>query len=138
VRAVRPRFVRPAAAAATLQWLIAHREDQALALVAQSLGRVASIVPPGTAASWDPNRAAEPAEAHLRAALGQLQGRLRSGAGGVAAFVAAAEDIVAPIDAFFGEVFINAEDPDLRRDRLGLLASITQLAQQVIDWTELK
>jgi len=137
VRAVLPLFVRPAAAAEALQWLVQHREDPDFARVAQAIGRAERIVPAGTTAGWDPNSPAEPAEAALRDAVTGLQQRLGAGPHPLAAFVAAATDVVDPINTFFDDVMVIAEDPAVRAGRLGLMAAIAELAQQVIDWTAL-
>ena len=139
VRAVLPRFVNPVQADQDLVWLIEHRADPTFAEVAKALGRASRIVKPETDAKWDPLSAAEPAEAALRDAVTAFapspgpDGRTVS----LAAFVAAAESLVAPINRFFDELLVMADDSAVRANRLGLLASIRDLAQGVIDWTAL-
>ncbi|MCI5046232.1 MAG: glycine--tRNA ligase subunit beta [Aquisalinus sp.] len=44
----------------------------------------------------------------------------------------------APLDAFFEDVTVNAEDEDLRRNRLALLASIKQTCEQVADFSRIE
>ena len=61
----------------------------------------------------------------------------RADVAGLAEFVAAAEGLVAPINTFFDEVLVMAEDPEVRAARLGLLATIRDLAAPVLDWTQL-
>jgi glycyl-tRNA synthetase len=51
--------------------------------------------------------------------------------------VAATEVLVAPITTFFEEILVMAEDQDLRAARLGLLATIRDLAAPVLDWQAL-
>jgi glycyl-tRNA synthetase beta chain len=42
-----------------------------------------------------------------------------------------------PVDAFFDGVMVNAEEPDLRRNRLGLLATLHQAMNRVADLSRL-
>jgi glycyl-tRNA synthetase len=41
------------------------------------------------------------------------------------------------VNAFFDEILVMAEDPELRAARLGLLATISKLAAPVLDWQAL-
>lgn len=43
-----------------------------------------------------------------------------------------------PIDAFFDEVTVNADDPDLRANRLALLAAITATLNRVADFARIE
>ena len=43
-----------------------------------------------------------------------------------------------PIDAFFETVTVNAESPDLRRNRLRLLARFTGAVNQVADFSRIE
>lgn len=52
-------------------------------------------------------------------------------------FVTAAEVLVEPITTFFEEILVMAEDPEVRAARLGLLATIRDLAAPVLDWQAL-
>lgn len=58
------------------------------------------------------------------------------GVTGLAAFVAA-EGLTAPINTFFDEVLVMAEDEKVKSARLGLLASIRDFAAPVLDWIQL-
>jgi glycyl-tRNA synthetase len=55
----------------------------------------------------------------------------------LAEFVDAAAALVGPINAFFDAVLVMAEDPAVRAARLGLLASIRDLAAPILDWDAL-
>jgi glycyl-tRNA synthetase beta chain len=46
-------------------------------------------------------------------------------------------DLRAPVDAFFDQVMVNAEDPALRANRLGLLATLHQSMNRVADLARL-
>ena len=43
----------------------------------------------------------------------------------------------APVDAFFDDVMVNAEQPDLRLNRLGLLKMLHQAMNRVADLARL-
>ncbi|TLS17229.1 MAG: glycine--tRNA ligase subunit beta, partial [Betaproteobacteria bacterium] len=43
----------------------------------------------------------------------------------------------APVDTFFNDVMVNAEDPALRANRLGLLATLHLAMNQVADISKL-
>ena len=43
-----------------------------------------------------------------------------------------------PVDAFFDHVTVNAEDPDLRRNRLLLLSQIRATLNQVADFSKIE
>ena len=45
--------------------------------------------------------------------------------------------LVEPITNFFEEILVMAEDPEVRAARLGLLATIRDLAAPVLDWQAL-
>ena len=44
----------------------------------------------------------------------------------------------APVDAFFDKVTVNADDPDLRQNRLTLLAQIRALTLQIADFSKIE
>jgi glycyl-tRNA synthetase len=94
---------------------------------------VRRIVPAGTPADYSPAALAEPAERALHAALAEVRGAIRK-PGGLGEFIAAAGALTVPINTFFDEVLVMAEDPELRAARLGLLAAIRDLAAPVLDW----
>ncbi|NUU21306.1 MAG: glycine--tRNA ligase subunit beta, partial [Streptomycetaceae bacterium] len=133
VNAVLPLANAPAVADRTLAELTALAGDPDFAALVAALQRVRRIVPLGTVGEYDPQALAEPAEVALHKALADVPGDVT----GLAAFVAAASGLTAPINTFFDEVLVMAEDEDVRRARLGLLAAIRDLAAPVLDWQEL-
>jgi glycyl-tRNA synthetase len=137
VAAVLPLAASPAIADDTLAELERRVGDAEFAALVTALQRVRRIVPAGTPASYDPERLAEPAEAALHRAVVAVRGRLGDGRPSLAEFVAAAAPLAGPVTAFFDEILVMAEDPDLRQARLGLLAAIRDLAAPVLDWAEL-
>lgn len=54
-----------------------------------------------------------------------------------AAAMSAMAKLRAPVDAFFEAVLVNAEDPALRKARLGMLASLRRVTRQVADFSKI-
>ncbi|WP_165555825.1 glycine--tRNA ligase [Kribbella pittospori] len=133
VAAVLPLATAPAVAdetLASLQQLVGSGDFADLVAVLQ---RVRRIVPEGTEASYDPAKLTEPAEVVLHEAV-QKVGQAPTG---LADFATAASVLVEPVTTFFDEILVMAEDPEIRAARLGLLATISQLAAPVLDWQAL-
>ncbi|MEU7532248.1 glycine--tRNA ligase [Saccharothrix sp. NPDC042600] len=133
VNAVLPLADAPAQADETLAELTALAGSEDFAALVAALQRVRRIVPAETAPEYDAGVLGEPAEVALHKALAEVS---FEGAG-LAAFVAAASGLTGPVNTFFDEVLVMAEDPAVRKARLGLLASIRDLAAPVLDWQAL-
>lgn len=87
-------------------------------------------------AKVDPAVLVEPAEKALLEAL-SISGEAASLALGkqdYAAAMTAMASLRAPVDAFFEDVLVNAEDPALRKARLGMLAALRRVTRQVADF----
>jgi len=56
---------------------------------------------------------------------------------GAAKHLQALAALQAPVDAFFEQVMVNAEDPALRRNRLALLGGLHALMNRVADLSQL-
>ncbi|MDZ4212296.1 MAG: glycine--tRNA ligase subunit beta, partial [Methylotenera sp.] len=81
----------------------------------------------------------EPAEIALNTALGKVKpeaDKLFEGGDYTAALKSLAA-LKAPVDAFFDSVMVNADDPALKANRLGLLASLHQAMNRVADLSKL-
>ncbi|WP_260193237.1 glycine--tRNA ligase [Actinophytocola gossypii] len=127
----------PATAAETLAELESRQGDEEFAALVAALQRVRRIVPPETTATYDPARLTEPAEAALHQSLTKVSATLGDGTSDLAEFVATASGLTAPINTFFDDILVMAEDQDVRRARLGLLAAIRDLAAPTLDWQAL-
>jgi len=81
----------------------------------------------------------EPAEQQLAAALAAVrsQSELFFEQHDYAASLKALAALKAPVDAFFEGVMVNAEDPALRANRLGLLKSLHEAMNRVADLSRL-
>lgn len=134
VAAVLPLASAPATADATLAEIERRVGDAEFAGLVTALQRVRRIVPPDTEPTYDPARLVEPAESALHQALITVRESLGGGPHLLEDFIAPAATLTEPINTFFDEILVMADDPALRQTRLGLLASIRDLAAPVLDW----
>jgi glycyl-tRNA synthetase beta chain len=81
----------------------------------------------------------EPAERALHAAMENIAPKANSqfAAGDYATSLQTLAALRAPVDAFFDGVMVNAEEPDLRLNRQGLLKSLHSLMNQIADLSKL-
>ena len=81
----------------------------------------------------------EPAEKALHAAMQRVvpQAAAQFESGDYAASLQTLAALRAPVDAFFEGVMVNAEEMDLRLNRLGLLATLHQAMNRVADLSKL-
>ncbi|MFL6126716.1 glycine--tRNA ligase [Actinophytocola sp.] len=135
VAAVLPLTDAPAAAESTLREIEQHIGDKDFAALVAALQRVRRIVPAGTKPTYDATKLTEPAETALHQTLTGVTGALRNTS--LADFVLAATPLTTPINTFFDDILVMAEDEEIRAARLGLLATIRDLAAPVLDWQAL-
>jgi glycyl-tRNA synthetase len=135
VAAVLPLATAPAAAEATLTEIEQRVGDADFGALVAALQRVRRIVPADTTAIYDPARLTEPAETALHQKLVQVQDGLATRSLGE--FVAAASALTVPVNTFFDDILVMAKEEDLKAARLGLLATIRDLAAPVLDWQAL-
>jgi glycyl-tRNA synthetase len=133
VNAVLPLADAPVVADETLAQLTELAADPSFGELVAALQRVRRIVPADTSAGYDASVLTEPAEVALHQAFAGLGSR----PAGLAAFAAATAVLTAPINTFFDEVLVMAEDPAVKAARLGLLAAIRDHAAPVLDWQAL-
>nr|BFE73613.1 hypothetical protein GCM10020092_069140 [Actinoplanes digitatis] len=140
IRAVLPRYARPSLAVGLLDQLdsLVAADSDFVAVVA-AIQRARRIVPQDTPAQYDPEVLKEPAEVALHEAVAATVADLRSAPEpDLVRFTAATGRIVAPIGDFFDDVFVMADDPTIRKARLGLLATVRDLGAGLLDWAELR
>ncbi len=133
VAAVLPLATAPAQADETLAELQRQVQNPEFAELVAVLQRARRIVPAEVTAEYDPAKLTEPAELVLHEAVQKVGTAPTS----LAEFVPATEVLVEPITNFFEETLVMAEDPEVRAARLGLLATIRDLAAPVLDWQAL-
>ncbi|HEX6468096.1 MAG TPA: glycine--tRNA ligase [Streptosporangiaceae bacterium] len=136
VRAVLPHAGSPAyaeQAAADLEKLL---DDERFKRLTTALQRVLRIVPAGTPSAYDPGLFSDEAERRLDLTFTQVRDALGTARVSLPEFTAAALPLAEPIDDYFDEVLVMAEDPAVRANRLGLLAAIRDLVAGILDWRE--
>ena len=135
VAAVLPLATAPASAEATLRQIEQRVGDEDFAALVAALQRVRRIVPADTAATYDEKKLTEPAETALHQTLVKVRDGMATTS--LAHFTAAATALTAPVNTFFEDILVMAADPELRAARLGLLATIRDLAAPILDWQAL-
>ena len=113
-------------------------EAAALAAANKRVGNILKKVEGAVAAKVDAGLLHESAEKSLLAALVALQNGADDFARGrYTESLQALASLKTPIDAFFDTVMVNAEDPALRANRLGLLATLHATMNRVADLSKL-
>jgi glycyl-tRNA synthetase len=135
IRAVSPLVSMPVRAEQTLEQLAGLLQAPAGRELVAAIQRVRRIIPPGTAPGFDPGLFDSPAEHSLLAAMDKT--REATGKDASLGQFAAAATITGPINDLFDQVLVMADDPAVRANRLGLLASVYQLAARFLDWEQL-
>ncbi|WP_041832565.1 glycine--tRNA ligase [Actinoplanes sp. N902-109] len=135
VRAVLPHAGRPAVADRLLAQLGRLVADDTFRALAAAVQRARRIVPAQTPAGYDPSVLKEPAELALHEAVTALDWAARPD---LTAFTAAVAPVTGPVNRFFDEVFVMADDPAVRAARLGLLATVRDLGEGLLDWPQLR
>ena len=129
VRAARRSVVRELGGVARLARTLAAADDsEELELAYTAFDRANRLAgrADGAAATLDPKLAAEPAERALVEALAAAGPRIEAavGEGRFDEALAAAAELGAPVDRFFDEVLVMAEDATVRANRLRLLLDV--------------
>ncbi|MBV8469069.1 MAG: glycine--tRNA ligase subunit beta, partial [Burkholderiaceae bacterium] len=114
-------------------------EAASLAAANKRIGNILKKAEGTVEARVDPALLKEPAEASLAAALHAAQPRADAlfGQGEYAASLRELAALKAPVDAFFDDVMVNAEDAALRANRLGLLKSLFDAMNRVAELARL-
>jgi glycyl-tRNA synthetase beta chain len=114
-------------------------EAAALASANKRVGNILKKAEAGVAAVIDDALLAEDAERALAAALRRVAPEADAAfdRGDYTASLQALAALKAPVDAFFDQVMVNAEDPALRANRLGLLATLHAAMNRVADLSRL-
>jgi len=90
-------------------------------------------------AAVDPDRFAHASEGALHAASQTAAGRVKTlmEQGDLDSALGVIADLREPVDAFFEDVMVMADDPGVRRNRLALLASISAIFGQIADFSQI-
>ncbi|HZV53472.1 MAG TPA: glycine--tRNA ligase subunit beta [Rhodocyclaceae bacterium] len=114
-------------------------EAASLAAANKRVGNILKKVSDGVTPKTDAALLREPAEIALNASLAQVKPKADTAfaAGDYTASLQSLAVLKAPVDAFFDNVMVNADDPVLRANRLGLLAILHAAMNQVADISKL-
>jgi glycyl-tRNA synthetase beta chain len=114
-------------------------EAPALAAANKRVGNILKKAESTVAATVKPELLQEAAEKSLADALKTVAPKAEAAfaSGDYAASLQALAALKAPVDAFFDGVMVNAEDPALRANRLGLLATLHQAMNRIADLSKL-
>lgn len=114
-------------------------EAPALAAANKRVGNILKKADQAVQAQVDAALLAEVAEKDLYAALQSVAPKAQQqfAAGDYTASLQTLAALRAPVDAFFEHVMVNAEDPALKANRLGLLATLHEAMNRVADLSRL-
>ncbi len=114
-------------------------EAPALAAANKRVGNILKKAEGTVEAAVKPELLQEAAEKSLAEALKTVAPKAEAAfaSGDYAASLQALAALKAPVDAFFDGVMVNAEDPALKANRLGLLATLHQAMNRVADLSKL-
>ena len=117
----------------------ALEEAPALAAANKRVSNILKKVEGIVEATVDTGLLKEPAEIALSAALNRVKPEAYSAfeRGDYTASLKALAALKTPVDAFFDNVMVNADDPALKANRLGLLATLHQAMNRVADLSKL-
>lgn len=138
VKAMVPRFDRPAEMVGELAVLERIYGAPSFVAAAAAYRRVVRIAPrteANGAGGVDESLFVEPAEAALWSVFAPLEAKLSSV--GLEDFISAFAALVAPIDAFFADVMVMADDQAVRANRLAMLSRIGATGRALLDWEAL-
>ena len=140
VLALRPQYLNEVVKRlAAVRAFAALPEAESLAAANKRVGNILKKVEGEVAAKVDAGLLKETAEATLNNALTTVKPQADAAfeRGDYAASLQALAALKTPVDAFFDGVMVNAEDPALRNNRLGLLATLHQAMNRVADLSKL-
>ena len=114
-------------------------ESPSLAAANKRVGNILKKAEGDVGNTPDPARFVETAETALFAALSTIapQAEMAFAAGDYTASLQALAALKAPVDAFFDQVMVNADDPALKANRLALLNQLHQTMNRVADLSRL-
>jgi glycyl-tRNA synthetase len=137
IRAVLIHVTRPRLVDQHLDQLDALVDSSEFLALAGALQRARRIVPAGVRAEYNEAVLVEPAERRLHETVKSVRADL-DGRVDLAWFVATAGRLAQPVNEFFDQILVMADEPALRAARLGLLATIRDLGEQQLEWAELR
>ena len=140
VLALSPRNLNDMEARLSAVWVFSSLpEAPALAAANKRVGNILKKVDGVVQATVNPALLTEPAEIALQNAIDSIADKHAAtlASGNYAENLQLLASLKAPVDNFFEHVMVNAEDPQIRANRLGLLATLHQAMNRVADLSKL-
>jgi glycyl-tRNA synthetase len=137
VQAVLPLADRPIVADATLESLAGLVSKPHFEALVDAVLRIRRIVPDGTSAGFDEGLLKEPAEKNLAQVVKTASAQWNIEAPTVGNLASTQTELVGQVNEFFDEVLVMDKDPQVKANRLGLLATILQAVAGVVGWEAL-
>ena len=134
VAAVTPLSDAPGKAQLALADIEQARLQDSFPALIEVTQRITRIVPPGTPAQYDRALLVEKPEKDLGVYVDELPDHT---ADGILDWMPDATKVVAPLNTFFDEILVMADDPAVKATRLGLLQTVVERAPKGIDWKAL-
>jgi glycyl-tRNA synthetase len=127
----------PALAAAVLPELELLSGTERFQRVSETYQRAARILAKHDGRRPRPELFTEPAERALHEALVATSAKI-SPSSGIEELLTASEPLADAVTAFFDQILVMAEDPEVRGNRLALLAEVAALPSGVLDFSRLQ
>ncbi|MDH4320359.1 MAG: glycine--tRNA ligase subunit beta [Desulfobulbaceae bacterium] len=133
------RFDNPADSRARIDALLAISGQESFSMLAGSFKRVKNIIKENSDTAVRAELLAEPAEKGLHAALEAVRATTAPllAANRYSEALAEILKMKEPVDRFFDDVMVMAEDDNIRRNRLALLTAIAELFLSVGDFSKM-
>jgi glycyl-tRNA synthetase len=136
--ALSARGANPAGASRVLRELAELADTDRFKKILTAYSRPARIVRgQKVGAEIDPDLFEHDEERQLLQAGQTATGKIKSGTT-LEDFLAAFEPLCEPIDKFFDEVFVMAEDEKVKNNRMALLKHIADLAEGIVDFSKIQ
>ncbi len=118
-----------------IEAFIQTRDDQSFDLLAGSFKRIRNIIKENSDVTVNPKLFTEEAERELDAVRGELEASAEKylGVGDYRGFLSEMMRLKEPVDRFFDDVMVMADDQAVRTNRLNLLTAINHLILEVGD-----
>lgn len=131
---------RPSEALERIKWLVEWRDDERFDDLYTAAQRIGNITRDFKPSAPDPEQFLEPSETDLWENYNRKKDKIHE-----AIDNSCSEDVLEelsslrdPIDRFFDDVMVMADDPEIKKNRLSLLASVRETFERIADFPRLE
>jgi glycyl-tRNA synthetase beta chain len=138
VVSLRPSWAEIPRRLSAVRTFVSLAEAQSLAAANKRIGNILKKAD-GVSVAYDKSQMTEAAETALATAMESVmpQAKAQFDCGDYTASLQSLAALRTPVDAFFDKVMVNADDPAVRTNRLGLLATLHREMNRVADLSKL-